>query len=220
MKYLTQLIIIITIFFNVSCSQTIAIKSEIKTSALAFIRDGSGNENIANSDVAEISKISNSASLSSFAFMNYNKGEKKVYIDGTLSKAQTDIFNNPSFIRIEGAVEIISGSNRKSKVTKSNGHASIVTSIKTTKPCYYMIAYTLSYSGHVKNTLSFSHEKLRVDSSAYNIFSSNTDDPKRTDQGIIVGEISAGDNFLHISSDVNGNQSFSKIDFSVIIIKK
>ena len=96
--------------------------------------------------------------------MNYNTDKKNEFIEGTLSKGNIDIFNNPSFIRIEGTVEIKSDS-IKSKVTKSSGQASIVNTIKATKTCYYMIAYTMSYSGDVKSNISFTRENLKFDTS-------------------------------------------------------
>jgi hypothetical protein len=52
--------------------------------------------------------------------MNYSSNEKSKSLKGTLSEGQVDIFNNPSFIRIEGTIEIKTDS-LKSKATKESG---------------------------------------------------------------------------------------------------
>jgi hypothetical protein len=218
MKYFTYLIILITILTNIGCSESKAIKSEIKTSALALILEGPENNNIAKSDVTEVNIIEGLASLKSSAFMNYNRDKENEFMEGTLSKANIDIFNNLSFIRIEGTIKIKSDF-IESKVTKSFGQAHIVSTIKAAKACYYMIAYTMSSRGDVKNNISFSKAKSENGARVKKL-SSNTDDPKIKEQEIMVGEVPVGAHILRISSDVNGSNSFSSIAFSVIVREK
>jgi hypothetical protein len=150
--------------------------------------------------------------------MNYHKNEKGKFLKGTLSEGHLDIFNNPSFIRIKGSIEIKTDS-LKSKNTRENGHVSISNTIRATKACYYMIAYTMLESGNVKREIAFLRENSKPVTGKKK-FSGNLDDPRRTDQGIFVGEIPAGEHVLYISSDAAGADAFAKFAFSVVIREK
>ena len=218
MEHFTHLIVGIALFACIGCSESRAVKAEVKTRSTAIILDGSTDNDKARSDQKKIDTIGRMESLKSSAFMNYHENEKGRFLKGTLSEGQVHIFNNSSFIRIEGTIEIKTDS-LKSKTTRESGHVTISNTIRAAKTSYYMIAYTMLNGGNVKREIAFLRENNKPGAGKRE-FSSNTDEPQRTEQGIFVGEIPAGEHVLHISSDAAGADAFSKIIFSAIIREK